>query len=493
VKFDGTASYEATYPSTFPNCPKITVLAWVKVGSGYVSTLDSNPVYKSTINGKSIYDFGVDKNGYVYAKIFDSVFTSSKKINNNTWYLVLWQIDTATTPRSVKLNMTVDGVGSIYLVGNIAPNNVPNGNNSTIIIGGGKFNGEIDNLIIWSRVLSDTEIATINRQPYLVELCPSQTPTPTITPTSTITLTPTRTPTNSPQDGTNPYFSISEITGASSEFAAYETDGVGGTFKLIVDSYGSRGTKLGSYVYLYVVDDIDFLTYYIQNNTVPDNFLRSASSYMYQGLINGSSTIPNGMLVKKGGEVYRVDIPVGGREKNINNNILNLKTYYVAIVNNFEQWSNIQRVAIPYRPKPTPTATPTKTPGPTTTRTPTPSPTKPPPPPPPALNYYTVFNKCGGGKGFICNPGSAPQIMTINNFDGTYDVALYFYGTITYVNGSGAASIGGNPSNPGKVIKYPTCGWHDLGIRLNKGADFWIYDDRTSCSELVTRSYHFTI
>ncbi|NBX75022.1 MAG: hypothetical protein EBQ92_00500, partial [Proteobacteria bacterium] len=267
VKFNGL-TYQAIYPSTFPNCPKITVIAWVKIPNGYTSSLPYNSVYRTSISGSGVvYDFGMDSSGYIYANVFNKTYTNQlnkNPLNDGKWHPVVWQAD-VTDPTNIKLSFSIDGVTTNDLVGNISPNKLTETNNSNLAVGAGQFSGIIDNLMVWDRILSGNEISSVLNQPYLIEVCTTQTPTPTISLSPSLTNSPTTTPSKPSERLTPPAFTLLNATQASASSAD-------GSFEVLVTNFGQKGTTNGSSVNVFVSDDNTALNNYVLFNTLPSGY-----------------------------------------------------------------------------------------------------------------------------------------------------------------------------------------------------------------------------
>jgi hypothetical protein len=121
------------------------------------------------------------------------------RLDDGQWHSLCWQVDT-TDNTKVKYTMRIDNVGvtigdSNAPTVNVAPNVIGSGNNSNIFVGA-NFEGELDELMIWDRILRPASITAALANPNSIAngLCVTQTPTPSQTGTPTKTPTPTQTP-----------------------------------------------------------------------------------------------------------------------------------------------------------------------------------------------------------------------------------------------------------------------------------------------------------
>jgi hypothetical protein len=177
--------------ASFPYIPQITVAAWVKLNSTYsggVTTNTSNrSLFSYNINGINEYDFGFTPDGYTYISNtgISSYHNFEPSINDQSWHFVAWQVD------------TINGSMRYLVDGNVGAS-VPCQRNSItnslhlVQIGLGGFQGQIDEMAIWSKILTDTELDQYANNTSSVQTCFTSTPTPTPTVTPTLTPTPTK-------------------------------------------------------------------------------------------------------------------------------------------------------------------------------------------------------------------------------------------------------------------------------------------------------------
>lgn len=308
----------------FPNCRQITVAGYVKIPSGQWTSLNSNVIFKTKIGASNIYEFGVDYDGYVYMSLFQGsskpVYISGKtyntpQLNDNLWHSVVFQFD-ATNPANCKFSLLVDNVGiksgpNVNDTVNISPNTIPVSNNSNVYVGTGGFNGFIDELMAWDRILNTQSINTALQNPTSVEVCLTQTPTPTQTRTSSQTPTPTKTPPAS----VTPRISLNNTRAPATCPAAYGTVCPGGTIAVNLDNYGALVGKNGTRLDMYISENYD-----------------SSQTGLPYGFSIASAFSPTKLYTY--GQTSNYTLYSG-------------RTYYVSGKNEHGQWSNVVQVTVP--------------------------------------------------------------------------------------------------------------------------------------------------
>jgi hypothetical protein len=177
-----------------------------KGGSGYVRITwyeggivgnTTRSLFEYIANGIKEYNFGFDINGY--AKIEGNNASGPWlapvypiRINDGTWHFVVYQYDI----NSKILKCTIDG--------NVAVNTTISADITyaahTVKIGSNaSFQGQIDEMAVWSGILTDTQLNDYANNPSSVQTCFTPTPTPT-----TLTPTPTQTPSHTPAPSLSP-------------------------------------------------------------------------------------------------------------------------------------------------------------------------------------------------------------------------------------------------------------------------------------------------
>ena len=145
--------------------------------------LTDRELFKYSLNGITEYNFGFTSDGYtsIKCKGITTYHNFEPAINDGKWHFVVWQVDTVNRYMTYK----VDGIlGAKATATTIDPSTV----NRIVKIGGGSFQGEIDQLIVWDNIVSDSDLALFSSSTTGTSTtnkyeCPS--PTPTATPTST--------------------------------------------------------------------------------------------------------------------------------------------------------------------------------------------------------------------------------------------------------------------------------------------------------------------
>ena len=219
-KFNYAADFSSStgaFNDSFPFIPEITVAAWVKSKStgAYNASVDNansgfRSIFKYTVNGVVDYDFGMNANSYAYCivggntsgtgnlwtMINDNPNAGSRTVlNDGNWHYINWQVK-ATDPTNVSLQYRVDGSGWVSLGHNISisPNYISNALHN-IQTGINSFNGIVDEIIVWGRLLTIDELNTVGTNPTII---PFETPTPTPTKNLPPSQTPTKSPTPTP-------------------------------------------------------------------------------------------------------------------------------------------------------------------------------------------------------------------------------------------------------------------------------------------------------
>jgi hypothetical protein len=186
---------------------------------------------------------------------------------------------------------------------------------SSVYVGAYGFNGVIDELMVWDRILRPESITSVLQNPLQLISCPTQTPTPTKSLTPTGTPTPTRTtiPDSKPviiKDG----FTVPRTcTDANRPFCP------GATIRVKVTDWGTRnGVTAGSLTFYWIP-----LEYY--NNQVP-------------GLAYGT---PAGTLARIFGLISFQYVGT------TTNPIKTASWYVVAAINEYGVWSDPVFVLVP--------------------------------------------------------------------------------------------------------------------------------------------------
>jgi hypothetical protein len=205
--FDGSYQLRRTL-FDYPNCKQLTVLCWVRIARNSLFFAENPIVQIKGNNGVDNYTLGVTGDGDLYMFLFrrtnNAQFITTEglglpRLDDGQWHSLCWQVDN-TDNTKVKYTMRIDNTG--VTIGdvnaptvNVAPNLIGSGNNSNIFVGA-NFEGELDELMIWDRILRPASITAALANPNSIAngLCVTQTPTPSQTGTPTKTPTPTRTP-----------------------------------------------------------------------------------------------------------------------------------------------------------------------------------------------------------------------------------------------------------------------------------------------------------
>ena len=308
----------------FPNCRQITVAAYVKIPSGQWTSLNSNAIFKTRIGNSNIYEFGIDYDGYIYMSLFQGsskpVYISGRtyntpQLNNGLWHTVVFQFDASNTS-NCRFTLLADNVGiksdptTDTVI--VAPNTVPVSNNSNVYVGTGGFNGFIDELMVWDRILNTQSINSALQNPTSVEVCVTQTPTPTQTRTPTNTPTPTRTSAASYL----PVISLVSSAAPSTCLPAFGSVCPGATIRTNLASYGiSKGQQASR------------LDMFITENRPPADQVGLPYGFQIASAFRPTPTYVYGQTA--------------------NYTLYSGRDYWVAAKNEFGQWSNIVPVTIP--------------------------------------------------------------------------------------------------------------------------------------------------
>jgi hypothetical protein len=228
ISFDGTNDYVSVPSSTSLDMTnKATVSAWI-----YPTNFADYRTMMIRINGGGTQYYGMSLNasGALICQFTPGSLTSSSLMTLNAWNHVACTYDGAT----IIAYINGQSAGSSSASGNI-------GTPTTLGIGydpvnGRYFAGKMDDVRIYNRALSSTEVAQIK--------APAPTPTATATPTNTPTNTPTPTPT----------------------ISYWTTGATGGTAR-----YGHTANVYGDKMYVWGGFDTGYLNtmdiYNITNNT----------------------------------------------------------------------------------------------------------------------------------------------------------------------------------------------------------------------------------
>lgn len=168
ASFLGSNSTYINYPAnTLLNLTNFTISMWIKPSTSYgVNPTNSNSFFLvsrwgGTGQGTSSYKIELSTNGYVVGStygtnlIINSV-TSSKIVQENTWSHIAFVCDNGD------LKLFINGVAD-----NTASGSVPQSSNYSFVIGknylvsNGFYNGLIDDLIIYNKVLTSNEIKVL--------------------------------------------------------------------------------------------------------------------------------------------------------------------------------------------------------------------------------------------------------------------------------------------------------------------------------------------
>jgi hypothetical protein len=172
--------------ATFPALPTITVAAWVKISPVISPTLTSNrSLFHYSVNGIAECDFGFTSDSYLYARTAlgngrTSLSKAGEPVLSSGWNFVAFQYSPNNFVRYKVNNSTwIQGNASAAIT-----------NSAHLLqIGRGGFDGQIDELAVWNRILTESELNKFANNPQSAQIC---FPTPTATPTLTRTPTPTR-------------------------------------------------------------------------------------------------------------------------------------------------------------------------------------------------------------------------------------------------------------------------------------------------------------
>ena len=305
----------------FSNCQKITMCCWVKIASGTWTTYLTNSIFKSKIGSTNVYDFGLRSDGKPYIQLGREnggtgsyiIFGKNhglKAINDGMWHSLAFQVD-FSNPASVSFTMLVDGSGVMMSPTSdrvsVSPSSLASGNQSNVYVGSQGFSGQIDELMVWERLLNAATINTALSNPVLAQVCLTQTPTPTRTKTPTQTPTPTKTPPAS----VNPVIAkgVSTVPGTCST----KPNCPGATISGTVSKYGSLTGRAATQLDWYVLD-------------LEDGYLGGT------GLTNGKLVLTTFSPTNATGPISKYG--VGGVKLSTGT------SYALAAKNEYGQWSN---------------------------------------------------------------------------------------------------------------------------------------------------------
>ncbi|MBW2632411.1 MAG: LamG domain-containing protein [Deltaproteobacteria bacterium] len=125
---------------------EVTVSWWRKMNPTDVTTRDMSSTY-----GITIYNTGSDKTQYLFmgnGTAWSSYVSSNSALTSNTWYNFVGRYN------GITVNFFIDGVKQ-----NVEKSLSPYVMLNNLSIGSGGFNGSIDQVTIYNRALSDSEIA----------------------------------------------------------------------------------------------------------------------------------------------------------------------------------------------------------------------------------------------------------------------------------------------------------------------------------------------
>jgi hypothetical protein len=318
---DGNIGRPARLMNDYPNCPIITVGCWVRIGSGAWSADGGDgSIFRSIAGGKLNYDFGIDADGYAYVSVLANKRSGSNygcpAINDGIWHMVVFQID-ATKPNAVKFSILVDNIGIVISdtsdTINIGANVITNDKKSNISLGYGGFAGNIDELMVWDRILKRDQVNSILKNPVSLTVCVTQTPT------ATQTRTPSKTPTTTRSAPANfdPQISAGTKTAPATCAANLKPYCPGATVNVNLNNYGTFNGTIGSRLDIYFLSDVS--TYDSNQKGLP------------YGTLLGSANRPTGAYL------------AGSGTTKLNTS----QTYAFAAKNEYGQWSNVIFVTMP--------------------------------------------------------------------------------------------------------------------------------------------------
>lgn len=170
--FNGTTDYLIATPRSFPNSV-ITACAWVKTLATAPSDNLGLRVYSIPRNNQSATEFGIGMRGSVASVFwnnsggFQMTLSGTTVINDGKWHFIVGTWDNTTMKLYVDSSIVESSISAeIHGLGSVLSTRVGADHAATP---GSFWNGQIDNLMVFDRVISTSELSSLYRSGLGVE------------------------------------------------------------------------------------------------------------------------------------------------------------------------------------------------------------------------------------------------------------------------------------------------------------------------------------